>query len=232
MFFVVYHETPFDKRMVDRYGKTLMEDRYQENLFEMVTGFKHMGIQRTFENNLRAESGDVLHRPLGSSKTWPDFEMLTFIPAQVAAFPTEYTEQVDLKVKIGPQAKQPMELDIPLMVSGMAYGIALSKEVRLALSDAVNQLGTALNSGEGGVMEEEIDGTDKYILQFSKTSWSKEEQLIKKASMIEIKFGQGALMSSGVVIPAEDLQGDIRKVLNLDDGEEAVIHNHFLRIEP
>ncbi|WP_339237018.1 FMN-binding glutamate synthase family protein [Oceanobacillus sp. FSL W7-1281] len=217
------------KRMVNHYGKTLMEDRYQENLFEMVTGFKHMGIQRTFENNLRAESGDVLHRPLGSSKTWPDFEKLTFIPAQVAAFPTEYTEQVDLKVKIGPQAKQPLELDIPLMVSGMAYGIALSTEVRLALSDAVNQLGTALNSGEGGVMEEEIDGTDKYILQFSKTSWSKEEQLIKKASMIEIKFGQGALMSSGVVIPAEDLQGDIRKVLNLDDGEEAVIHNHFFK---
>lgn len=37
----------------------------------MVTGFKHMGFQRTFENNLRAESGDVLHRPLGSAKTWP-----------------------------------------------------------------------------------------------------------------------------------------------------------------
>lgn len=217
------------KRMVDKFGKTLMEDRYQENLFEMVTGFKHMGVQRTFENNLRAESGDVLHRPLGSSKKWPDFEKLTFIPAQVAKFPTEYTEKIDMKVTIGPKAKKPMKLDIPLMVSGMAYGIALSKEVRLALSDAVNQLGTALNSGEGGVMEEEIDGTDNYILQFSKTSWSKEENLIKKASMVEIKFGQGALMSSGVVIPAEDLQGDIRNVLDLDDGEEAIIHNHFFK---
>ncbi|WP_194165669.1 FMN-binding glutamate synthase family protein [Oceanobacillus sp. CFH 90083] len=215
------------KRMVYKYGKILMEDRYQENLFEMVAGFKHMGVQQTFENNLRAESGDVLHRPLGSSKTWPNFDKLTFIPAQVATFPTEYTEKVDMKVTIGPKAKQPMRLDIPLMVSGMAYGIALSKEVRLALVDAVNELGTALNSGEGGVMDEEIDGTDKYILQFSKTSWSKEKELMKKASMIEIKFGQGALMSSGVVIPAGDLQGDIRKVLNLDDGEEAIIHNHF-----
>ncbi|MFD1066863.1 FMN-binding glutamate synthase family protein [Oceanobacillus locisalsi] len=217
------------KKAVNKYGKILMEDRYQENVFEMVTGFKHMGIQQTFENNLRAESGDVLHRPLGSAKTWPDFEKLTFIPAQVAKFPTEYTEQIDMKVTIGPKAKKPMELDIPLMVSGMAYGIALSKEVRLAFVDAVNQLGTALNSGEGGVMDEEIDGTDKYILQFSKTSWSKEEKLMKKASMIEIKFGQGALMSSGVVIPAEDLQGDIRKVLDLDDGEEAIIHNHFFQ---
>ncbi|MCT1904315.1 FMN-binding glutamate synthase family protein [Oceanobacillus sojae] len=215
------------KRMVYKFGKILMEDRYQENIFEMVTGFKHMGFQRTFENNLRAESGDVLHRPLGSAKTWPDFEKLTFIPAQAAKFPTEYTEKINMKVTIGPKAKKPMQLDIPLMISGMAYGIALSKEVRLALVDAVNQLGTALNSGEGGVMEEEIDGTDNYILQFSKTSWSKEKELIKRASMIEIKFGQGALMSSGVVIPAEDLQGDIRKVLNLGDGEEAIIHNHF-----
>lgn len=219
----------FIKKIVDKYGKTLMADRYQENLFEMVAGFKHMGIQQTFENNLRAESGDVLHRPLGSSKTWPGFEQLTFIPAQVAKFPTEYTEQVDMKVTIGPKAKKPLHLDIPLMVSGMAYGIALSKEVRLALVDAVNELGTALNSGEGGVMDEEIDGTNHYILQFSKTSWSKEKELIQKASMVEIKFGQGALMSSGVVIPAGDLQGDIRDVLNLDDGEEAIIHNHFFK---
>ncbi|WP_245833129.1 FMN-binding glutamate synthase family protein [Oceanobacillus timonensis] len=215
------------KKLVNKYGKVLMEDDYQENVLEMLTGFRHMGIQDTFENNLRAEYGDVLNRPLGSSKTWPDFEKLTFIPAQVATFPAEYTEQVDMKITIGPNAKKPMQLDIPLMISGMAYGVALSKEVRLALADAVNQVGTALNSGEGGVLDEEIDGTDNYILQFSKTSWSKEDGLIKKASMIEIKFGQGALMSAGVVIPADELEGEIREVLNLDDGEDAIIHNHF-----
>lgn len=217
------------KKMTKKYGSIIMSDRYQENLFEMVAGFKHMGIQKAFENNLRSETGDVLHRPLGSSKTWPHFDALTFIPAQVAHFPTEGDVEVDVKVTIGPKAKKPLELDVPFMISGMAYGISLNKEVRLALVDAANQLGTALNSGEGGVMDEEIDSADKYILQFGKTKWSKDENLFKKSSMIEIKFGQGALMGTGVIVSPKDLQGNARKVMDLEEGEDAVIHNHFFQ---
>ena len=33
-------------------------------------------------------------------------------------------EEVDMTVTIGPKAKKPMEIQIPLMISGMAYGIA------------------------------------------------------------------------------------------------------------
>ena len=39
----------------------------------------------------------------------------------------------------------------------MAYGIALSEEVRLSLAEAANNVGTAINSGEGGVLPEELD---------------------------------------------------------------------------
>ena len=34
----------------------------------------------------------------------------------------------------------------------------------------------------------------KYILQFSKTEWAKEEDVIKRADMIEVKLGQGACL--------------------------------------
>ena len=160
---------------------------------ELMPGFRHMGIQNMLENSLRAETGDILHRPLGSSKKWPHLDPITFIPAQTSPFPIDGEEEVDVAVTIGPKAKKPMKIKIPLMISGMAYGIALSEQVRLSLAEAAKNVGTAINSGEGGVLPEELDTAGKYILQFSKTEWSKEEELIKRADMIEIKFGQGAL---------------------------------------
>lgn len=104
---------------------------------------------------------------------------------------------MDVTVTIGPKAEKPLKLKIPLIISGMAYGIALSEEVRIALARAAKNTGTAINSGEGGILPEELDAAGKYILQFSKTEWSKEENLIKRADMIEIKLGQGALVGMG-----------------------------------
>ncbi|RBW69549.1 FMN-binding glutamate synthase family protein [Bacillus taeanensis] len=215
------------KRMVKQIGKIIMTDKYQENIIEMIPGFRHMGIQNVLENSLRAEIGDVLHRPLGSSKKWPHFDPLTFIPAQTSPFPLDGEEEVDVNVTIGPHAKKPMKIKTPLMISGMAYGIALSKEVRLALTEAAKNVGTAINSGEGGILPEELKQAGKYILQFSKTPWAKEEEKIKRADMIEIKLGQGALAGMGGRIPPEDLKGPAREVMGLKENEDAVIFEQF-----
>ena len=112
------------KQLVKQMGKIILTDSYQENIIELIPGLRHMGIQNMLENSLRAESGDVLHRPLGSSKKWPHLDPITFIPAQTTPFPIDGEEDVDMKVTIGPKAKKPMEIQIPLMISGMAYGIA------------------------------------------------------------------------------------------------------------
>ena len=215
------------KRMVKKIGKIILTDSYQENIMELMPGLRHMGIQNMLENSLRAETGDVLHRPLGSSKKWPHLDPITFIPAQTSPFPIDGEEEVDVTVTIGPKAKKPMEIQIPLMISGMAYGIALSEEVRLSLAEAAKNVGTAINSGEGGVLPEELDTAGKYILQFSKTEWSKEEDQIKRADMIEIKFGQGALFGVGGKISPNNLTGRAREVMGLKENEEAVIFDNF-----
>lgn len=49
----------FMKRMVKQMGKIILSDSYQENIIEMIPGFRHIGIQNVLENNLRAESGDL-----------------------------------------------------------------------------------------------------------------------------------------------------------------------------
>ncbi|MBZ5752032.1 FMN-binding glutamate synthase family protein [Metabacillus rhizolycopersici] len=215
------------KRIVKKFGTIVLTDSYQENIIELMPGLRHMGIQNMLENSLRAESGDIVHRPLGSSKKWPHLDPITFIPAQVSPFPIDGGEEVDVKVTIGPKAKKPMTINIPLMISGMAYGIALSEEVRLSLAEAANNVGTAINSGEGGVLPEELNAAGKYILQFSKTEWSKEEDLIKRADMVEIKFGQGALVGMGGKISPKNLTGRAREIMGLQENEDAVIFEHF-----
>ncbi|MED3692054.1 FMN-binding glutamate synthase family protein [Peribacillus butanolivorans] len=215
------------KRIVKKMGKIILTDSYQENIMELMPGLRHMGVQNMLENSLRAETGDLLHRPLGSSKKWPHLDPITFIPAQTTPFPIDGEEDVDVKVTIGPKAKKPMKIKIPLMITGMAYGIALSEQTRLSLAEAAKNVGTAINSGEGGVIPEELDKAGKYILQFSKTEWSKEEDLIKRADMIEIKFGQGALLGMGGKISPKNLSGRAREVMGLKENEDGVIFEHF-----
>ena len=67
----------------------MLTDSYQENIIELIPGLRHLGIQNMLENSLRAESGDILHRPMGSSKKWPHLDSITFIPAQTTPFPIE-----------------------------------------------------------------------------------------------------------------------------------------------
>ncbi|RWR06254.1 FMN-binding glutamate synthase family protein [Siminovitchia fortis] len=224
---VIFSWRPIMKMIVKQTGKIIFTDSYQENIIEMMPGFKHMGIQNALENNLRTESGDLLHRPLGSSKNWPHLDPITFIPAQTSPFAVSSEDEVDVSVTIGPKAKKPMKIDIPLMISGMAYGVGVSAEVRLAFAQAANKTGTAVNSGEGGIMQEELDAAGKYILQFSKTEWGKDEKFIKRADMIEIKLGQGAKLGMGAKISPKNLTGRAREVMGLKKDEDAIIHEHF-----
>ena len=226
-FFILFFWRLMLKKIVQKYGKIILTDSYQENIIELIPGLRHLGIQNMLENSLRAESGDILHRPMGSSKKWPHLDSITFIPAQTTPFPIESDVEVDVQVTIGPRAKKPMKLKIPLMISGMAYGIALSEEVRLSLAQAANHVGTAINSGEGGVLPEELEQAGKYILQFSKANWAKDEELIKQADMIEVKFGQGALFGIGGKISPKNLTGRARKIMELKENEDAVIYDNF-----
>ena len=226
-FFILFFWRLILKKIVQKYGKIILTDSYQENIMELIPGLRHLGIQNMLENSLRAESGDILHRPMGSSKKWPHLDSITFIPAQTTPFPIESDEEVDVQVTIGPRAKKPMKLKIPLMISGMAYGIALSEEVRLSLAQAANHVGTAINSGEGGVLPEELEQAGKYILQFSKANWAKDEKLIKQADMIEVKLGQGALFGIGGKISPKNLTGRARKIMELKENEDAVIYDNF-----
>ena len=216
------------KKIVQMTGKIILTDSYQENIMELMPGLRHIGIQNVIENSLRASSGKVIYRPLVSSYVkWPHLDPITFIPAQTTPFPIDGEQEVDMKVTIGPKAKKPLELKIPLLISGMGYGVGVSEQARIALAKAASKSGTAINSGEGGILPEELDAAGKYILQFAKANWAKDESEIMRADMIEIKLGQGAVLGMGKKIPPQELTGRARDIMNLKENEDAVIYEHF-----
>ncbi|WP_235792589.1 FMN-binding glutamate synthase family protein [Virgibacillus salidurans] len=171
------------------------------------------------ENSLRSTSGTIINRPFGSPRNFHHFDGLVFSPAQLSKPPASASEPINMKTTIGPNAKQPLVIDIPLMAGGMAYGIALSGKVKRAIAKATAATGTATNSGEGAYFPEERELAEHFILQYAPGNWSKSPEILSQADAIEIHAGQGASAASTSSIPPKDLPGDIQEIFHLSPGE-------------
>ena len=69
------------------------------------------------------------------------------MPGTLTRFVIEgYREKCLTKTIIGPEAKKPLELDIPVYITGMSFG-ALSYEAKTALARGATMAGTATCSG-------------------------------------------------------------------------------------
>lgn len=53
------------------------------------------------------------------------------------------------------------------------------------------------NSGPGPFLQAERDNANMWILQYSRSSWAKSEDVLSQADAIEIQFGQGSLGGLG-----------------------------------
>src|SRR5713101_4910037 len=86
---------------------------------------------------VKAELGRYRIRGFGTlrPRTWATFDDLTFIPCGLTRIPLEgYRESCSTKTVLGARfAEKPIELDIPIMVTGMSYG-ALSYNAKVALA--------------------------------------------------------------------------------------------------
>jgi len=199
----------------------LLRDKYSENLMELWGAVRRTSIQNILEISLRAEEGKLIDRPLGSPKTLPHYDTLMFVAAQMARLPKEGTIPVDMKVTLGAKAEKPLQIDIPLMITGMSFGLGLSEEAKRALARAAKQMGTATNSGEGPFLQEERDEAGKFIWQISRSSWGHSPQGIASADMIEVQMGQGARMGYFSKEPSV-VKGKAQKLMGISPVESVV----------
>lgn len=205
-----------------------MTDIYDENIWELISASNKVGHQVIVETNMRAQDGKAPQRPLGSPKKFPSLDDLVFSIAQFDPMPTPLEMPVDITVKIGKKAKKPFIINLPMMVSGMAYGEALSAKAKWALAKGAADAGTASCSGEGPYLPEERKAANIYIQQYNRGDWSKTEEILQNCQGIEIQFGQGALGGAGHFLAANKIDRKLRKDFRYPKGKDAVSHSRHL----
>lgn len=209
-------------RLVRNAVKILMTDEYSENLLELYSAATRAGLLTIGETNLRSHVGAAIERPLGSPKRVLDFSGLMFDPAQLAILPTQLNVPVAMETVIGPKAAKPLHIDIPIIVSGMAYGWALSEKAKIALALGASAVGTATNTGQGPWLESERKAADKLIFQYNRGDWSKRPEIYQASDAIEIQLGQGAAAGSGMLMMPEHLDERLRRMFGLGPSEPLV----------
>ncbi|MBX5464549.1 MAG: FMN-binding glutamate synthase family protein [Clostridia bacterium] len=200
-------------RLVDRLLVRLLSDRYDENLWDLVIGITRMGPHVLFETELRAETGRVLRRPLGSLVRVEVLSGLAFNPAQLVRLPAPPDAPVDLSTTLGPRAPRPLRVDFPVLVAGMAYGFGVHRQVALALARGAEQAGTAYNAGGGPLLEEVASANRRLVLQYAGGAWTRNPERLGRAQMVEIRLGHGGRAATGRILAAGEVPEEVRRAL-------------------
>ena len=213
---------PLINYLHDSVVKRIMTDSYSENLWEFISASTRAGLQPIVENNLRSQEGKIIYRPLGTPRKFLNSDDLLFNIAQLAKLPTPEDRTVNMETVIGPQAARPLQITMPIMITGMAYGLGLSEKAKIALALGATKAGTAINSGEGPFLPSERKAAQHYILMYDRTGRNHNPAVLKQADAVEIQFGQGAIAGIGHPTPYASLPPKARKLMGLKPNQPTV----------
>jgi len=212
---------------VDKAITRMVRDQYPESLAEMVASTRKVGGVNTLEIAMRAAQGVPVERPLGSPLHLSPWEKLLFSPVHLCRFPTPETVPIATAVTIGRRARRPLTVAIPILIAGMSFGGALSKRAKIALARAATAVGTATNTGEAGLLEEERAAARLLIGQFNRGGWLNDPDRYRRLDAIEIQLGKGAQGSTPQRTSARRIGPDFRAAFGLAEGQDAVIHSRL-----
>lgn len=151
----------------------------------------------------------------------PHFDDIQILTAQLQRQPLADDAEVDTSLVIGPNAKKPLRLDIPLFVSDMSFG-ALSEEAKIALARGAEQAGTAIASGEGGMLPEAQAENRRYMLELGSAMFGWHEALVEQVQAFHFKGGQAAKTGTGGHLPAAKVTEKIASVRKIPVGQDAI----------
>lgn len=151
----------------------------------------------------------------------PDWNDIQVMVAQMARKPLFEDAAVNTELVIGPKARKPLTLKIPLFVSDMSFG-ALSEEAKLALAKGAELAGTGICSGEGGMLPEEQQVNSRYFYELASAQFGYDESKLKSVQAFHFKGGQGAKTGTGGHLPGNKNIGKISEVRGIPEGEPAI----------
>lgn len=154
-------------------------------------------------------------------KDLPHWDDIQILAAQFAAKPLMDDAQVGTELVIGPRAKKPLRLEIPLFVSDMSFG-ALSQEAKVALAKGAELAGTGICSGEGGALREEREANSRYFYELASAKFGWDMALMEEVQAFHFKGGQGAKTGTGGHLPGAKVTGKIAETRGLSPGQDAI----------
>lgn len=177
-----------------------------------------------------SKTGKSESSPMRTQQRFPEWDTILFKGGQLFRMPLNDDVPVDLKTVIGRTAEHPLELSVPMYVSHMSFG-ALSREAKIALAKGSAVIGTAMCSGEGGLLPVERENAKLYIYELGTAKFSHKDDAVRQADAVEIKIGQAAKPGMGGHLPAEKVTEEIAQIRGLAPGEAAVSPGRYSGID-
>lgn len=177
-----------------------------------------------------ASTGKSIIEAMGTKMPMPGWDSILLLGAQLNPPPLEEHAFVDTTTVIGKHAKRPMILQNPVYISHMSFG-ALSSEIKTALSMGSAMAHSAMCSGEGGILPEEMAAAENYIFEYVPNLYSVTDENLRNANAIEIKIGQGTKPGMGGHLPGEKVTPEIAKIRNKPLGKDVISPSKFPGID-
>ncbi len=158
-------------------------------------------------------------RGFGAKRKLPHFDDLLFLGASVSRYPLEgYRESCATDVTLGTRfASEPVELEIPITIAGMSFG-ALSAPAKEALGRGASAAGTSTTTGDGGMLPEERDHSDKLVYQILPSRYGMNPDDLRRADAVEVVVGQGAKPGGGGMLLGQKISDRVAEMRDLPKG--------------
>src|SRR5437870_5333751 len=169
----------------------------------------------------KAESGLYRIRGYGTlrERRWATFDDLTFLPCSLTRIPLEgYRQKCSTKTVLGTRyARKPIELDIPIMITGMSWG-ALSYNAKAALAKGAASAGSSNTTGDGGMLMAERENSRTLVYEVLPSRYGIDIHHMRMADAIELTIGQGAKPGTGGLLLGSKVSDTIAKQRDLPIG--------------
>ena len=173
-----------------------------------------------------ALTGKSVDSAMDTTVPVPNFDDILFLGAQLATSPKDADSDVNIRTVIGKKAERPMDLEMPVYISHMSFG-ALSGRAKIALSKGSAMAGTAMCSGEGGALWDEMVAAHRYIFEYIPNQYSFNDMTLEHCNAIEIKIGQGTKPGMGGHLPGEKVTEIIATMRGKRRGEDILSPSKF-----
>ncbi len=215
-----------------RCGRTHTITVYHEDRVDLHS---YLGEWKRSSDELETHMADI-HRmsatvesviePMRTRKDVISWDDILIRGAQLARLPLNKESEVNTRTVIGKRAAHPLVIETPVFITHMSFG-ALGREVKLALAKGSAAVKTAMCSGEGGILNDSLVGSYKYIFEYVPNRYSVTDENLQRVDAVEIKIGQSSKPGMGGHLPAAKVTEEIAAVRGFPVGEEIISPAHF-----